>query len=385
MFYTRVALFAIYIFLCCSVPVLAHLADGDPCVSLVDSPFKICRNAGYDQTTPFPEHITEARKREFAIENVRYINSTRNCAARGLAEAIECSFLAPKCNSLGDPIYPCRQVCAEYLKQCEFELNDLEFLISYCLVLPNGSSSCAPCFAPPNFTTNENETGPLDRGCEELIIPACKNLGLYNYTLSSIIAQEDQYYWFYQKNFTADNLETEFPDFAQDMFELYPKCQENIKKLFCGQHFPPCFPHEGLRLYTLCKPLCDAIARDCPEFFRHNLPGAEYCATMAKGKSEHGFCQSTKMPEEFSWLDYAEATKSPRVTTKALTTIASAKTKEIKDWAIIVTVLLSMVVVGIVVWIVFCWKMRHIPTPAYSKQYKRQTNVDMHPVETQEV
>ena len=110
--------------------------------------------------------------------------------------------------------------------------------------------------------------GPLDRGCEELIIPACKNLGLYNYTLSSIIAQEDQYYWFYQKNYTADNLETEFPDFAQEMFELYPKCQENIKKLFCGQHFPPCFPHEGLRLYTLCKPLCDAIARDCPEFFR---------------------------------------------------------------------------------------------------------------------
>ena len=37
---------------------------------------------------------------------------------------------------------------------------------------------------------------------------------------------------------------------------------------------------------------------------RHNLPGAEYCGTMAKGKSHHGFCPSTHLPEEFSWLPY---------------------------------------------------------------------------------
>ena len=110
--------------------------------------------------------------------------------------------------------------------------------------------------------------GPLDRGCQELIIPACKNLGLYDYTLSSVIAQEDQYHWFYGKDYTEENPETEFPDFALELFEQYPKCQENIKKLFCGEHFPPCFPDEGPRLYSLCQPLCDAIARDCPEFFR---------------------------------------------------------------------------------------------------------------------
>lgn len=39
--------------------------------------------------------------------------------------------------------------------------------------------------------------------------------------------------------------------------------------------------------------------------FRDNLPGAEYCGTMAKGKSHHGFCPSTHLPEQFSWLPYA--------------------------------------------------------------------------------
>ena len=38
---------------------------------------------------------------------------------------------------------------------------------------------------------------------------------------------------------------------------------------------------------------------------RDNLPGAEYCGTMAKGKSHHGFCPSTHLPEQFSWLPYA--------------------------------------------------------------------------------
>ena len=101
----------------------------------------------------------------------------------------------------------------------------------------------------------------------QLIIPACKNLNLYSHTLTSLEVQKDEYEFFYEKNYTKNHAETGFPDLVQEMLDLHPKCAENIKKLFCGQHFPPCFPHEGLRLYSLCRPLCDAIARDCPEFF----------------------------------------------------------------------------------------------------------------------
>lgn len=111
-------------------------------------------------------------------------------------------------------------------------------------------------------------TGPLDRGCQELIIPACKNLGAYNNTLTSVPAQKEMYSWFYGKDYAEDSAETDFPEIAQKMFEQYPKCQENIKKLFCGEYLPPCFPDEDPRLYSLCQPLCDQIATDCPGFFR---------------------------------------------------------------------------------------------------------------------
>lgn len=116
-----------------------------------------------------------------------------------------------------------------------------------------------------------SSTGPLDRGCQGLIIPACKNLGAYNSTLISVPAQEELYSWFYGKGYAEDSAETVFPEIARKMFEQYPKCQENIKKLFCEEYLPPCFPNEDPRLYSLCQPLCDQIAIDCPGFFRYSF------------------------------------------------------------------------------------------------------------------
>lgn len=137
------------------------LSVGEPCVSLQKSPFKMCMKAGYDKTLPFPEDFTESLQHETAVEMKEFFEAVKNCSTSGLAEAIECSFTAPKCNSRGEPVYPCRQVCAEFLKQCETELTrlELDYLISECLVLSNGSSGCAPCFTPPNFTTNDSVLG----------------------------------------------------------------------------------------------------------------------------------------------------------------------------------------------------------------------------------
>ena len=80
--------------------------------------------------------------------------------------------------------------------------------------------------------------------------------------------QKKLYSWFFKKEYNANDTETEFPGAVRKLLEQYPKCQENIKKLFCGEHFPPCFPDESPRVYSLCQPLCDQIATDCPGFFR---------------------------------------------------------------------------------------------------------------------
>lgn len=134
---------------------------GDPCINLEKTPFEMCMSAGYDKTLPFPDDFTADVQQEIAMELREIFESVRNCSTNGLAEAIECSFVAPKCNSLGDPVYPCKQVCAEYLKQCEHQISEdaLDFLISMCLVLSNGSSGCDPCFQPPNFSVNDTVPG----------------------------------------------------------------------------------------------------------------------------------------------------------------------------------------------------------------------------------
>ena len=111
--------------------------------------------------------------------------------------------------------------------------------------------------------------GPLDRGCQDLIFPACKNLGVYNYTLFSKSVQKRIYKLVYNKTYGEGDLEVSFPKFVETELAAFPKCQANIKKLFCGELFSPCFPGEGPPgLKTLCRSICNDIVRDCPTFFK---------------------------------------------------------------------------------------------------------------------
>lgn len=165
--------------LCFLTPLLSHRADGDPCESLLNTPFEICKEAGYETMVPYPIDVTEESKKEFALdmkETIKIMKS-KNCAATGLVEAIECSLFAPKCNSLGDPIFPCRRVCAEYLKQCKKELHsfDLHELIPHCLLLPNETSSCTECFFPPNFTIS-SDPKPGESTSQENLTMCTKNV-----------------------------------------------------------------------------------------------------------------------------------------------------------------------------------------------------------------
>ena len=58
------------------------------------------------------------------------------------------------------------------------------------------------------------------------------------------------------------------------------------------------------------------------------------------------------------------------------------KTRGTKVWAITVTVLLTILMVGLFVWGIFWWKLRSKHTPAYSKQYIKQRD-DVDPLETE--
>ena len=110
--------------------------------------------------------------------------------------------------------------------------------------------------------------GPLDRGCQELIIPVCKNFVVSQQTLISVDNQKYWYLYNYGKPYDEKNVETDFPSDFRKLLEKYPKCKENLKKLYCGEYFPPCFPNDSQGHYSICRSVCDDIVRDCPEFFR---------------------------------------------------------------------------------------------------------------------
>ena len=113
-------------------------------------------------------------------------------------------------------------------------------------------------------------SGPLDRGCQKLIFPACKKLGVYEHTLFAESVQKKIYKLFFNRTYDDGDLVSDFPKSVAKDLSKFPKCQANIKKLFCGELFPPCFPDEGSPgLKTLCRSICNDIARDCPTFFRY--------------------------------------------------------------------------------------------------------------------
>ena len=90
-----------------------------------------------------------------------------------------------------------------------------------------------------------------------------------NHTLISAAFQKTLYELQYKKPYLAGNVDPGFPPNVQEVLKKYPKCQENIKKLYCGERFPPCFKEEGKGFYSICKSVCSEILRDCPNFFRY--------------------------------------------------------------------------------------------------------------------
>ena len=90
-----------------------------------------------------------------------------------------------------------------------------------------------------------------------------------NHTLISVAFQKTLYGLQYKKPYLAGNVDPGFPPNVQEVLKKYPKCQENIKKLYCGERFPPCFKEEGKGFYSICKSVCSEILRDCPDFFRY--------------------------------------------------------------------------------------------------------------------
>ncbi|CAH3149633.1 unnamed protein product [Pocillopora meandrina] len=372
-------LIKIIVLLICSLSILTVVCDESiegKCVSLANGHFDFCTKGGYNSTLSFPKVFTAKRQAEVAGFLTFMIEEWRNCSTLSLVTAMECSFFVPKCSSKGTRVYPCRRVCGELLKQCQNDTSDyrelyMDLLLASCLILPNETASSEKCFEPPGFTPNNNISSPLDRGCQNLIFPACKNLGFYNHTIFAESVQKKFYKIFHNKTYgDGQDLDQDFPFFVRMQAAKFPDCSTDIKKLFCGDLFPPCFPEEGSpKLKTLCRSVCDDIQRKCPDFFSDNFMGAEICAFLAPGNTSHGFCDHTDWPEPFSWLRYYKEDRftEPSTEPPSVEHIDEGP----KGWVVAVAVLTTLIIVALGLAALIWWKWRGV-TPASWLGYKRQ-------------
>ena len=136
----------------------------EKCNNFVEGHFSFCSAAGYNETFPFPEILTEDNM-EYAAKAVelRIGRALGGCAQESLAISMICSFVLPQCSN-GNRLLPCKRVCGEFLKRCETKMSDfsLEYTIPLCHVLPDKNATSGKCFEPPNFSTNDSVKGMSD-------------------------------------------------------------------------------------------------------------------------------------------------------------------------------------------------------------------------------
>ena len=129
---------------------------------------------------------------------------------------------------------------------------------------------------------------PLIQNCHKLQMTSCSHLG-YAYTTQPKDMQ-----------MILDNvLEGKLLEFGN-----HSMCSSTLKKIFCAEFAPPCFPEdkEKIVLHTVCKADCEDVKKECPELYSEHFGEYSFCEEMAEEKSDlKGFCKLTKWPTAVRW------------------------------------------------------------------------------------
>lgn len=94
-------------------------------------------------------------------------------------------------------------------------------------------------------------------------------------------------------------------------FGNHSVCSPMLKKIFCAEFAPPCFPDDKTEiiLRTVCKSECENVREECPALYREHFGEYSYCEQMGTAKSNlKGFCQLTKWPTAVRWPSRPNAT-----------------------------------------------------------------------------
>ena len=119
-----------------------------------------CKNLGYNLTANFsyvgvPKYQAYVSS-EVALLSDRFSNCSRH------AKALVCVRYVPKCSeNVEGPMLPCREVCEQFVDDCESALRDSGHFyqyVAYCRLLLSEKGSSKQCFKPLGFVSRANQT-----------------------------------------------------------------------------------------------------------------------------------------------------------------------------------------------------------------------------------
>ncbi|XP_048588155.1 uncharacterized protein LOC116611634 [Nematostella vectensis] len=336
------------------------------CRPMKDTIFEGCMSSGYNTTFPIPPNIDlSGRAKSFVKYYINYfMRRMENCSVAAMGESVLCSMFAPYCRPQdSEPFLPCRRVCSEFLKRCvgDIDLSYLEYYVSSCTLLPNATADSGKCFEPQGFHYHYNAStkGLLENECSPLIFPMCKSIG-YSHTSISLSTQLKVYNIFYQKKFSNTSEDAVVKpgstvDNWQGFFKNFSQCSLNLKKFFCGDLFPPCFPDEGLQHYTLCQSFCYDISVKCPALLNTVYgPWLSGCELLASGNTSHGYCRTSSWPPPMAWLKWFQDYQTPSPP-------PSQNKPAVQGLVVAVAVIVPIILIVLIILGVLAWRHHRLP------------------------
>lgn len=125
------------------------------CRQINSSVLPACANVDYSYTANFSD-IGQTSYQEYVSSEVTlFANRFSSCSP--LSKTIVCSRYVPKCSErFEQPVLPCREVCEQFVNDCDKALKDsglYKRYVAYCRLLSSDEDITANCFKPDGFVS----------------------------------------------------------------------------------------------------------------------------------------------------------------------------------------------------------------------------------------
>ena len=125
------------------------------CLQINSAVLPACVNVDYTYTANFTA-IGQMSYQEYVSSEVTLL-ANRFSSCSPLSKTIVCSRYVPKCSErLEQPVLPCREVCEQFVNDCDKDLKDsglYKRYVAYCRLLSPETDTTANCLKPDGFVS----------------------------------------------------------------------------------------------------------------------------------------------------------------------------------------------------------------------------------------